>query len=80
MTDDQIDKLVNILAENVLNNTKQKVVSKLSGTDAKSAQEVFKLYLEVENNHDYVKGVQDTLDALVKVLMVEPTPPSNRKN
>lgn len=82
MTDDQIDKLINLLAENVLNNTKQKIVSKLSSVDAQSAKEVFKLYLEVEENKDYIKGVEDTLEAFVKVLKVnqEPTPPSNRKN
>ena len=80
MTEDQIDKLVNILAENVLNNTKQKVVSKLSGTDAKSTREVFKLYLELEENVDYTKGVEDTLEAFVRVLKSEPTPPSIRKN
>lgn len=77
MIDDQINKLSKLLARNICDNIEYDVkVENVTGTM------LFKIVAHKKENADYIKGVEDTLEAFVKVLKVnqEPTPPSNRKN
>lgn len=77
MTEDQINKLSKLLAKNICDNIVLNVK-----TENVTGTVLFKIVAHKKENKDYIKGVEDTLEAFVKVLKVnqEPTPPSNRKN